>query len=225
MSTTRTTPGVLGARHQHRSELHRTERDGQLRPDRFPLDHPRRPVHPGGDVDGRDRRAGAVQARDRRRPVVLGHAPEPRPEDRVHGDVRAIELAPEAPLVEGPHTDAGHLSQTPRVRGRRLPERAGVLEEDDGRPNPPATQLPRGHQTVARRCSPSRRRRPPGDRTSRPRARGRLVPRRARPAPSAPRPRCLAPASRGRAIDASSGVRTGFIGPRSRTRRRSSSRG
>ena len=114
-----------------------------------PSTTPRRPVHAGGDVDGHHRYAGLVQARDRRRPLVLRHAAEAGPEDRVHGDVRSRELPPEAVLVERPHADTGDLVQTSSVRRRRLPELPGVLEQHHGGPHPPATELPSGHQAVA----------------------------------------------------------------------------
>ena len=78
-----------------------------------------------------------------------GMPAEAGPEDRVHGDVRSRELPPETVLVERPHADAGDLVQASSVRGRRLPQLVGILEQHHGGPHPPATELPSGHQAVA----------------------------------------------------------------------------
>ena len=52
-------------------------------------------------------------------------------------------------LVERPDADAGHLVQASSVRGRRLAELVGILEQHHGGPQPPPTELPSGDQAVA----------------------------------------------------------------------------
>ncbi len=140
---------MLRAGHQDRAQLGRAERDGQIRTDRFTLHGPRRAVDAGGDVDRHHRHVGLVHARDRRGPVVLRHATEPRPEDRIHRDVRAGELAPEGMFVERPHADARDLGQAPGVRGRRFAELVGVLERYDGRPHAGVSEAARRDEPVA----------------------------------------------------------------------------
>ena len=208
-----------------RASPHRTSPSSSART-ASPSTTPVAPFDARGDVDGHDRHVGLVQARDRRRPVVLRHAAEPGAEDRVHGDVRSRELAPEAALVErsarrmpGPRRGAAR-SWPPAPGARRGPRAAPRSSARPTRPrcraatspSPPLFPLPQ--TTTARRPYA-----PPASSRGRPRHGS------AGPLHQHRRPRSRRACVSRSSAAASSGVRTGFIGPRSRTPPRSSSRG
>ena len=107
---------------------------------------------------------GLIQARDRRRPVILRHAAESGAEDRVHDDVRARELSLEA--RPGGRSARG-CRAPPRDASRSWRPALGA------RPDPPggsrSSALPTAPGAARRpvrlrRCSPCRTRRPLGGR-------------------------------------------------------------
>ena len=212
---------MLGAGQQHRAELRRAEGDGELGPNGLALDRAGRPVHAGGDVDGHDRDAGArsgSRSPPPTRPRACPRKPVPK--------IASMATSARASSRRRP-CSSNVRTRTPGTSSRRRAFVAAGSRSSSGpraaprwsaSPSDRAAERPPGRR---RRCCPSRRPRPLGGRTRRPRARAPPAPRRGRPAPSARRPRHPEPASRGRATRPRPGVRTGFIGPRSRTPPRS----